>query len=76
MSTILDSVRGTVQGVLSGVGHVLWYVDWQTGGRTAREVLPIAAIDEIELPAAPGPLTQDARERLMRRIERELGALA
>jgi len=32
MSMILDSVRGTVQGVLSGVGHVLWYVDWQTGG--------------------------------------------
>jgi hypothetical protein len=30
MSTILDSVRGTVQGVLSGFGHVLWYVDWQT----------------------------------------------
>jgi hypothetical protein len=23
MSAILDSVRGTVQGVLSGVGHVL-----------------------------------------------------
>ena len=37
MSTILDSVRGTVQGVLSGVGHVLWYVNWQTGGaRSAR----------------------------------------
>jgi hypothetical protein len=36
MSTILDSVRGTVQGVLSRVGHVLWYVDWQTGGQTVR----------------------------------------
>jgi hypothetical protein len=36
MSTIFDSVRGTVQGVLSRVGHVLWYVDWQTGGQTTR----------------------------------------
>jgi hypothetical protein len=36
MSTILDSVRGTVQGVLSRVGHVLWYVDWRTGGQSVR----------------------------------------
>jgi hypothetical protein len=36
MSTILDNVRGTVQGVLAGFGHVLWYVDWHTGGQTAR----------------------------------------
>jgi hypothetical protein len=36
MSTILESVRGTVLGVLAGVGHVLWYVDWHTGGQTAR----------------------------------------
>jgi branched-chain amino acid aminotransferase len=43
---------------------------------TVREVTPIAAIDDLELPAAPGPVTQDARDRLTRRIERELGALA
>jgi branched-chain amino acid aminotransferase len=43
---------------------------------TVREVLPIAAIDDVELAAAPGPVTLDARERLLRRIERELGALA
>jgi branched-chain amino acid aminotransferase len=43
---------------------------------TVREVMPIAAIDDVELPAAPGPVTQDARERLARRIERELSALA
>jgi hypothetical protein len=36
MSMIFDSVRGTVHGVLSGVGHVLWYVDWQTGGDAKR----------------------------------------
>jgi hypothetical protein len=36
MSMFFDSVRGTVQGVLSGVGHVLWYVDWQTGRSATR----------------------------------------
>jgi branched-chain amino acid aminotransferase len=41
---------------------------------TVREVMPIAAVDEIELPAAPGPVTLDARERLSRRIERELAS--
>jgi len=40
MSTILDNVRGTVQGVLAGVGHVLWYVDWHTGRQAARRVRP------------------------------------
>ena len=38
--------------------------------------MPIAAVDDIELPSAPGPVTQAARERLARRIERELGAPA
>ena len=41
---------------------------------TVREVMPIAAIDELTLPAAPGPVSQDAQERLTRRIERELAA--
>ncbi len=36
MSILFDNVRGTVQGVLAGVGHVLWYVDWHTGGQTTR----------------------------------------
>jgi branched-chain amino acid aminotransferase len=39
---------------------------------SVREVMPIAAVDDIELPAAPGPVTSDARERLVSRIEREL----
>ncbi len=43
---------------------------------SVREVMPIAAIDDLELPAAPGPVTQEAGERLARRIERELAALA
>src|SRR5215210_7440991 len=37
---------------------------------SVREVMPIAAIDDIELPAAPGAVTEDARERLLARIER------
>jgi branched-chain amino acid aminotransferase len=43
---------------------------------SVREVMPIAAVDDIELPSAPGPITRDARERLAKRIERELGAPA
>jgi branched-chain amino acid aminotransferase len=43
---------------------------------TVREVMPIAAIDDLELPAAPGPVSEDAARRLAARIERELGAAA
>jgi branched-chain amino acid aminotransferase len=39
---------------------------------TVREVLPIAAVDDIELPSAPGPVTVDARDGLRRRIEAAL----
>ena len=41
---------------------------------TVREVMPIAAVDDIELPAAPGPVTLEAGDRLGRRIERELAS--
>jgi branched-chain amino acid aminotransferase len=41
---------------------------------TVREVMPIAVVDEVDLPAAPGPVTADAAERLGRRIERELAS--
>jgi branched-chain amino acid aminotransferase len=41
---------------------------------TVREALPIAAVDEIRLPAAPGPVTLAAGEALARRIQRELAA--
>jgi branched-chain amino acid aminotransferase len=43
---------------------------------TVREVMPIAAVDDIELPAAPGPVTLAAGEALGRRIQRELAASA
>jgi branched-chain amino acid aminotransferase len=39
---------------------------------TVREVQPIAAVDEIELPSAPGPVATDLRERLRARIEADL----
>jgi branched-chain amino acid aminotransferase len=39
---------------------------------TVREVMPIAAVDDIALPAAPGPVSLEAGERLARRIESEL----
>jgi branched-chain amino acid aminotransferase len=41
---------------------------------TVRVVQPIAAIDELELPAAPGPVTLRVREAMDAAIERELGA--
>ncbi len=39
---------------------------------TVREVMPIAAIDDLELPAAPGAVTLEARAALTRRIADEL----
>jgi branched-chain amino acid aminotransferase len=41
---------------------------------TVRVVMPIAVVDDIELPAAPGPVTAAAGERMERRIERELAS--
>jgi branched-chain amino acid aminotransferase len=43
---------------------------------TVREVMPIAVVDAIELPSAPGPVTLDAHARFQRRVERELAAAA
>ena len=43
---------------------------------TVREVMPIAVVDAIELPSAPGPVTRDAHSRFQRRVERELAAAA
>jgi hypothetical protein len=39
-----------------------------------REILPIASVDDLAFPAAPGPVTLRAREALAQRIEQELGA--
>jgi len=39
---------------------------------SAREVQPISVIDDIRLPAAPGPVTRAAHVALTERIEREV----
>ena len=41
---------------------------------SVREVMPIAAVDEIELPQAPGPVTEAAYAAFTRRVARELAA--
>jgi branched-chain amino acid aminotransferase len=43
---------------------------------SVREVMPIAAVDEIVLPHAPGPVTTSAHEAFKRRVARELAAPA
>ena len=43
---------------------------------SVREVMPIAAVDDIELPRAPGPVTEAAFDAFRRRVARELGAAA
>ncbi len=42
---------------------------------TVREVMPIAAVDEIVLPQAPGPVTREAHERFTSLVAGELAAL-
>jgi len=41
---------------------------------TVREVMPIVAVGEIEIPAAPGPVTREAHAALRALVERELAA--
>jgi branched-chain amino acid aminotransferase len=43
---------------------------------SVREVMPISVIDGVTLPAAPGPVTREAAERLSSRIGRELTSAA
>jgi hypothetical protein len=33
---LVSRVRGTVQGMVGVSLHLLWYLDWQIGGRSAR----------------------------------------
>jgi branched-chain amino acid aminotransferase len=43
---------------------------------TVREVMPLTAVDDIELPEAPGPVTRAAQEAFTQRVGRELAASA
>jgi branched-chain amino acid aminotransferase len=41
---------------------------------TAREVLPVRAIDGRDVPLVPGPLSREAAARMRARVEQEIGA--
>jgi branched-chain amino acid aminotransferase len=43
---------------------------------SVREVMPIAAVDDIELPHAPGPVTEAAHAAFRQRVARELASQA
>jgi hypothetical protein len=36
MTSLLNGIRGTVQGVIGATDHVLWWVSWHTGAESAR----------------------------------------
>jgi hypothetical protein len=36
MTSLLNGIRGTVQGVIGATDHVLWWVGWHTGAECAR----------------------------------------
>jgi hypothetical protein len=36
MTSLLNGIRGTVQGVIGATHHVLWWVSWRTGAESAR----------------------------------------
>jgi hypothetical protein len=39
MTSFLNGIRGTVQGVIGATDHVIWWVSWHTGGPDgAREL--------------------------------------
>jgi hypothetical protein len=40
MSSITNSIRGTVQGVVGATSHVIWWVSWRTGGSGAVRAVP------------------------------------
>jgi hypothetical protein len=40
MSSITNSIRGTVQGVVGVASHVMWWVSWRTGGEGAVRATP------------------------------------
>jgi hypothetical protein len=40
MSSIPNTIRGTVQGVVGAASHVIWWVSWHTGGTDAVRAAP------------------------------------
>ena len=40
MTSLLNGIRGTVQGVLGATDHVLWWVSWHSGRSDAVRPAP------------------------------------
>ena len=40
MTSLLGSIRGTVQGVLGVANHMLWWASWHTGAANAARTAP------------------------------------
>jgi hypothetical protein len=40
MSSITNSIRGTVQGVVEATSHVIWWVSWHTDRSAAARTAP------------------------------------
>jgi len=40
MSSLTNSIRGTVQGVVGATSHVIWWVTWRTRGAGAVRPTP------------------------------------
>ncbi|MEA2134985.1 MAG: hypothetical protein QOC68_2894 [Solirubrobacteraceae bacterium] len=40
MTSLLGSIRGTVQGVIGATDHMLWWVSWHTRGGNAVRTAP------------------------------------
>jgi hypothetical protein len=40
MTSLLGSIRGTVQGVIGATDHMLWWVSWHVGGSKAVRTVP------------------------------------
>jgi hypothetical protein len=40
MSSLLQGIRGTVQGVIGAADHVVWWVRWHTGDAQGARAVP------------------------------------
>jgi branched-chain amino acid aminotransferase len=76
---ILDSITRDRLVETLEVEEGVWNVDELRGASeaflasTTREVQPISAVDNLDLPTAPGPRTLEAQEAFKAVLERELG---
>ena len=78
---ILDSItRARVLEAYGGVEEPATLADLRGADEafvasTVREVLPVSAVDDVELPVVGGPVTQAAARALQARIAQELAGV-